>query len=155
MKRVAIAAALTLAGLAACTQAPAPAANSAGTTPPAAPPSNAPAANTVAAPSPAPGASYVTELIPASTQWSAVMVRMNAATGKATLSNGGGSFIPVTDAAPPPPGAYKLTHYATFDSGATTREWEVYRVETGSGRVWELDYDGQTTASWSEIQGAP
>jgi hypothetical protein len=123
-----------LAGLAACSQ----------LTPASAP--AAPAAPTATA-------AYTLEVIPASANWAEVVVRMATATGQATLAGGQNTtFIPVTEAAPPPSGVYKLYDYYYFDPGATTRSWEIYRLEAGSGRTWLLKFDGAKAASWVEIQ---
>jgi hypothetical protein len=129
---MAFVAAAMLAGLAACSQpTPAP----------------APAAAGGAA-----SGAYTLDLIPASAQYGDVVVRMATATGQSTLSSGDpGGFVPVTEAAAPPAGAYRLYHFVQFDGGATTREWEIYRLEANSGRTWYLKYDGAKTASWIEL----
>jgi hypothetical protein len=137
MKRLAFVTVAVLAGLAACSQGASNATNAAPSVAPAAP------------------ATYQMDIIPGSAQWSVVVVRINGATGQATLSNAGQAFIHVAEPTPPPAGVYHLSHFTTLDSGATTREWEMYRIEAGSGRVWYLNYDGQSAASWVELTGAP
>ena len=113
----------------------------------------APGQTPAAAPSaqPQPQGAYQVALIAGSATWAQDAIRMNTTTGKTDLSPGAAAFIPVTDAAPVPAGSYRLYSWTTFDSGATTREWDVYRLDTQTGRLWTLIYDGKTTASWSEI----
>jgi hypothetical protein len=71
------------------------------------------------------------------------------------LTLGGAPLIPITDAQPVPTGNYGIYSWSTFDSGATTREWNAYRFDRQSGRIWNLGYDGVSTASWTEILAAP
>jgi hypothetical protein len=78
---------------------------------------------------------------------------MNTATGKTVLSGGVAAFIAVTEPAAAPAGNYRLYSWTTFDNGATTREWNVYRLDMQSGRLWGMTYDGKTTPSWTEITG--
>jgi hypothetical protein len=81
-----------------------------------------------------------------------VAVRMVTASGQATLTSGDpGGFIPVAEAAAPPAGDYRMYQFVTFDGGATTREWDIYRMDTVSGRTWYLKYDGARAASWIEL----
>ena len=88
-------------------------------------------------------------VVPGSAQWSPITARVNTATGETTLIVLGAQPVPVVDAAPPGPGAYSISVYATFDYGATSREWSVFRFDARSGRAWALNFDGKTTASWA------
>jgi hypothetical protein len=138
------AALVALAGLASGCNFPAPATNglpAPGQPAPAAPPSA----------QPQPQGGYQVTLIAGSATWAQDAIRMNTTTGKTDLSPGAAAFIPVTEAAPIPAGSYRLYSWTTFDNGATTREWDVYRLDTQTGRFWAMNYDGKTTASWAEI----
>jgi hypothetical protein len=106
------------------------------------------------APAPTTGA-YQVALIAGSANWSQIALRTNTATGKSDLSLAGGSFIPITDPAPVPSGSYAIYTWSTLDAGATTREWDAYRFDRQSGRLWNLAYDGVATASWTEIVAGP
>ena len=113
---------------------------------------DATAAGQPASAPPAAAGGYELAVIPGSAQWTEDVVRMNTTTGKSDMSPANAPFISVTEPAPVPLGRYRIYSWSTFDSGATTtREWDVFRLDTQSGRLWELDSDGKTTASWTEI----
>jgi hypothetical protein len=98
---------------------------------------------------------YQITLIRGSANASQVALRVDSVTGKSDLSLGGAPLIPITDTQPVPMGNYGIYSWSTLDSGATTREWNAYRFDRQSGRIWNLVYDGVVTASWTEIVAAP
>jgi hypothetical protein len=77
-------------------------------------------------------------VLPGSATAGAIIVRMNTATGQASIAPQTVTFSPIIDTTPVGSSVYKLSYYSTFDAGATTREWDVYRFDTKSGRVWSL-----------------
>jgi hypothetical protein len=98
---------------------------------------------------------YQLAVISGSANWVSNVVRLNTTTGASVLSADDDSFFPITEAGPAPLGTYRIYSWTTYDSGATTREWDVYRLDTQTGRLWHLEYDGKVTASWAEVVASP
>jgi hypothetical protein len=96
---------------------------------------------------------YQLAVIKGSSQLTEVVVREQIATGQSVLSVGFQPFISVAEPAPLSLGVYRLFVWETIDNGTTNRAWNCYRLDTLSGRLWHLVFDG-TTASWTEIVAA-
>jgi len=96
---------------------------------------------------------YQLAVLKGSSQLTEVVVREQIATGQSVLSVGLQPFISVAEPAPLSQGVYRLFVWETIDNGTTNRAWNCYRLETQSGRLWHLSFDG-TNAAWAEIVAA-
>lgn len=89
--------------------------------------------------------------LPSSAKANAALFRIEVATGKVVSlwGNGNTQFIPSADKAPIPPGEYHL--YDSVDPQADgTVYWSLYRMESNSGRVWNLVGGGDQPYVWVE-----
>jgi hypothetical protein len=75
--------------------------------------------------------------------------RVNVATGQVMSYYSGTKFTPVNEPVPPPPGEYHLHLSLTLDGKGT---WWVMRMDSRSGRVWQLAGGGNNAPlAWTEI----
>jgi len=93
---------------------------------------------------------YQISILPGSVSQAFILVRMNITSGAAAVSVASQPFITITDATPMNSSVYRVYGSGHYDSGATTREWDVFRFDTQSGQVW-MFVCCTGTPSWSEI----
>jgi len=89
--------------------------------------------------------------LPNSAKSNAALFRIEVATGSVVSlwGNGSSQFFPSADKAPLPPGEYHLYSIVNPQADGTVY-WSIYRMEAGSGRVWNLVGGGDQPFSWVE-----
>ncbi len=93
-----------------------------------------------------PGDAFELAIVPVTSGSSQVLIRTDIATGASALCAASTCLV-IPDATPPGSGSYHV--YATSQMEASGRSWAAVRFDGKSGRMWGLNYDGKTTASWT------
>ena len=106
----------------------------------------------VFAPSAFAAAKFEAIALPNSAKVNAALFRIEVATGAvvSVWGNGSTQFFPSADKTPLPAGEYHL--YSIVNSQADgTVYWSIYRMESNSGRMWNLVGGGDQPYVWVEV----
>jgi hypothetical protein len=91
----------------------------------------------------------ITALPSASTPGGPTWFRVKVATGQVATYYSGTKFVPVSEPASLPAGDYHLHLVLTLDGKGN---WWLMRMDSQSGRVWQLSGGGATAPlAWTEI----
>ena len=77
-----------------------------------------------------------------------ILIKINVASGAGWYyGRGASSFVAVSDNTAPPTGDYHITYWVTPDG-----TWNAYRIDSDSGRVWDID-SSTNPPHWVEMKG--